>query len=1103
MTEPHSVGAIVGHLRLDRSDWNAGVRETERDAARLGRLSPNIRINDNSREVASRLGVVGTAAKKAENDAAGLRASLLTLAPAAVPIGAAAAAAGAGFVGMGATAALAIKGISAEMKAGTAEGHAYTQSVTSAKDVLAALEKTAAAGVLAPVQASVKDLNDNLPMLNRLVTEQSRVLGVVAQHGVSGLLGGAKDLQPAFTQVDATVERLAGRFDAWANGPSGAKFGRTLATDFAQVEPVIEEVVVAVGKLLAASNGTGLSIVHAIGVMAQVIDSFPQPALEAIVEGVVAFRAASAAAGAVNTMTAALGRFKTAAAGGAAVSAGAFAGGLGVATVGIYSLAKSISNITDAGFNQWLDGINGALTTAAEDQRAWTDALDANKGALTDQIRLQIAGQLQQNGLADAAAKAGIGLNELTDGVTGNSQALFDLVTRWGSVRKLTAAQYILLTQLNGGFATSTKNAKDLATTQAQLAAAQTVGSGATKALAADLKAQSDATGDLVSKLQALAQTQIAAAQSEDQLREGLLGVNKQVKDNGDSLSKNTKGGLANRDMLLSLFQGAVSLANAQQKNHKSIDSVTSSLEANVEQIRRTAINAGLSSEAVDAMIKKLGLTPAQVMTKFVVDAKPGAQTVHDMQAMIDRIRQGKVPGIKVDTSEANALITQLTNRINDLTIYSGGTQSQVGAGGGRGVTTPTKHNKATGGIIRGPGTGTSDTAGLYALSNGEAVIPARAVAAHPEVVKALIAAGRGLAAGGTVGSDSDVYRVGSGYGFQGSYYGKAKDADAARLDALHAAAAQKIYDKTPGSDAYKQAQQDARDAAKQAAEERKALVAAAHSLNATADTSTATASQVRDAAVQLKSAAHDAGLSAKQMATISTLTKHLSSGAAQRDRVRDQLGTAPSAPSAYDRLAAAQAAYGSLRDSTRSAVTGAFDITSAGGSIAAIIAQQAHALGGAQKFDTALEDLRKRGLSKDQVEAFAAKGPGALAQVLAIDKGSNAQIAQLNQQDAALAKVGDKLGSSIAQAYEGAGLKSAQSLVSGLKAKEKELSDLMDRLGDRIANKIANAAGTEKGVTRKGDGGRRQVVVRVGNHHSTHAVAKSVAAEVMRQLNQ
>jgi cell division septum initiation protein DivIVA len=238
-------------------------------------------------------------------------------------------------------------------------------------------------------------------------------------------------------------------------------------------------------------------------------------------------------------------------------------------------------------------------------------------------------------------------------------------------------------------------------------------------------------------------------------------------------------------------------------------------------------------------------------------------------------------------------------------------------------------------------------------------------------------------------------------------------------------------------------------------------------------------------------------------MATISTLTKHLSSGAAQRDRVRDQLGTAPSAPSAYDRLAAAQAAYGSLRDSTRSAVTGAFDITSAGGSIAAIIAQQAHALGGAQKFDTALEDLRKRGLSKDQVEAFAAKGPGALAQVLAIDKGSNAQIAQLNQQDAALAKVGDKLGSSIAQAYEGAGLKSAQSLVSGLKAKEKELSDLMDRLGDRIANKIANAAGTEKGVTRKGDGGRRQVVVRVGNHHSTHAVAKSVAAEVMRQLNQ
>lgn len=61
------------------------------------------------------------------------------------------------------------------------------------------------------------------------------------------------------------------------------------------------------------------------------------------------------------------------------------------------------------------------------------------------------------------------------------------------------------------------------------------------------------------------------------------------------------------------------------------------------------------------------------------------------------------------------------------------------------------RNTRATGGIIRGPGTGTSDTAGVFALSNGEAVIPARAVSRHPGIVNALIASGRGMAKGGKV----------------------------------------------------------------------------------------------------------------------------------------------------------------------------------------------------------------------------------------------------------------------------------------------------------------------------------------------------------------
>ncbi|CAN5387909.1 hypothetical protein BH10ACT8_BH10ACT8_11190 [soil metagenome] len=65
---------------------------------------------------------------------------------------------------------------------------------------------------------------------------------------------------------------------------------------------------------------------------------------------------------------------------------------------------------------------------------------------------------------------------------------------------------------------------------------------------------------------------------------------------------------------------------------------------------------------------------------------------------------------------------------------------------------TPVK-KQATGGTIHGPGSGTSDTAGIFALSNGEEVTPAAQATKYRALLKA-IAADKvtGMAAGGTVG---------------------------------------------------------------------------------------------------------------------------------------------------------------------------------------------------------------------------------------------------------------------------------------------------------------------------------------------------------------
>jgi hypothetical protein len=64
---------------------------------------------------------------------------------------------------------------------------------------------------------------------------------------------------------------------------------------------------------------------------------------------------------------------------------------------------------------------------------------------------------------------------------------------------------------------------------------------------------------------------------------------------------------------------------------------------------------------------------------------------------------------------------------------------------------------KADGGLIAGPGTGRSDTAGVYALSNGEFVVNAAATAQHRPFLEAINTGIRGMADGGYVNYPSSA----------------------------------------------------------------------------------------------------------------------------------------------------------------------------------------------------------------------------------------------------------------------------------------------------------------------------------------------------------
>lgn len=95
-------------------------------------------------------------------------------------------------------------------------------------------------------------------------------------------------------------------------------------------------------------------------------------------------------------------------------------------------------------------------------------------------------------------------------------------------------------------------------------------------------------------------------------------------------------------------------------------------------------------------------------------------------QKTVTDIRQGRIPELRINTTQwDNALARALEEQraLHDKTIHITTTYDGIDVGGTRGVGVP----HATGGAIRGPGTGTSDSIPAM-LSTGEHVLPAAEV---------------------------------------------------------------------------------------------------------------------------------------------------------------------------------------------------------------------------------------------------------------------------------------------------------------------------------------------------------------------------------------
>lgn len=185
------------------------------------------------------------------------------------------------------------------------------------------------------------------------------------------------------------------------------------------------------------------------------------------------------------------------------------------------------------------------------------------------------------------------------------------------------------------------------------------------------------------------------------------------------ALDLNTQAGRDGQAALGGIADAAYDAAEAMGEAGVSTKTIRDrTMDARIAFIK-TATEMGLTKDAAKALADKYGLIPQKVATKVAVNKAEALAAIADVKAAIASIPS--VKNVKVD-------------------VRSG----SQGTGGGRRTT-----DMATGGHVRGPGSGTSDSIPAR-LSNGEYVVKARSVRKYGTRMLGAINEGR-YASGGLV----------------------------------------------------------------------------------------------------------------------------------------------------------------------------------------------------------------------------------------------------------------------------------------------------------------------------------------------------------------
>ncbi|MGK4583487.1 phage tail tape measure protein [Kitasatospora sp. HPMI-4] len=348
-------------------------------------------------------------------------------------------------------------------------------------------------------------------------------------------------------------------------------------------------------------------------------------------------------------------------------------------------LAAAASFTTGILTGPWGIGIGLAVTAlgvfglanrkAKADVQDLTEAVKADSGAVSDNVRTLVAQKLQQSGALDTARKYGLSLAMVTDAALGNktaleqvNRALQDTATHQEVTTRAQFESGRSTTALNSDAAKLQKTLKGTSgdlqdAVQAYKNQQEATGGaadankklgGTVKTTTEDLKDQETAVKQLTDALDMLNGANIDSAQSAIRYQASLADLTSAVKDNGVHLDITSEKGRKVKQAVLDAADAAMKHAEAVTKQQNSIDAGNVALAQDVDALKKTMQQAGFTQTQIEALTAAYAQIPESKRTE-VTD--PGAlQTIADLRDIrqkVEDVPPGKSINVRAPTAAA------------------------------------------------------------------------------------------------------------------------------------------------------------------------------------------------------------------------------------------------------------------------------------------------------------------------------------------------------------------------------------------------------------------------------------------------------------------